>query len=144
MGEPAQPTPAERRAGRELAAAFVAAVTEDLDMPAPFTLGADDLRLMLDDHGIEALTAQREAEVTAVFGLAQEICMLLASAAEPLYERPRARPSRPDRIRVDRGDFDRVGGDVECSVCGCAYHDHPVVVGYEFLKRTCAGRLIKT
>lgn len=51
---------------------------------------------------------------------------------------------RIDRLRIDRGDMVRVGGDIECSVCGFAYYDHPQIAGASFLKRACDGRLIKT
>ena len=53
------------------------------------------------------------------------------------------KPFRPDTIRVERGDYVRVSGDVECPVCGCEYWMHATVQGYEFLRRACDGRLLK-
>lgn len=55
----------------------------------------------------------------------------------------RARPYKPDQIRVDRGDYVRASGLVLCEVCGVCYFDHPPVVGFEWLRRACDGRLLK-
>lgn len=56
----------------------------------------------------------------------------------------RRKPYEPDRIRVDKlGDWHRASGEVVCEVCGCVYYDHPPVTGYEWLRRTCAGKLVK-
>ena len=51
---------------------------------------------------------------------------------------------RIDRLRLDRGDMVRVGGDAVCEVCGFKYYDHPTIQGARFLQRACDGRLIKT
>lgn len=51
--------------------------------------------------------------------------------------------NKVDKHRVDHGDFARAGGDVTCKVCGHVYYDHPVVVGFEWLRRACDGRLLK-
>jgi hypothetical protein len=55
----------------------------------------------------------------------------------------RQRTYKPDEIRVERGDWSRAGGDVRCGVCDCVYYDHPSVIGYSWLRRTCTGKLVK-
>jgi hypothetical protein len=50
---------------------------------------------------------------------------------------------QPDRIRVDRGEYVRAGGDATCEVCGCAYRHHAPVQGYPIFYRACDGRLLK-
>lgn len=58
------------------------------------------------------------------------------------------RPNAIDRHRVeDLGDWNRTG-DVACAgareaACGRLYHEHPVVLGFEWLRRLCDGRLVK-
>lgn len=54
----------------------------------------------------------------------------------------RQRPYRPDVVRVEKGDYTRVGGDVICEICGCPYKDHIEVTGYSWLNRLCDGRLV--
>jgi hypothetical protein len=54
-----------------------------------------------------------------------------------------SRPNKIDQARVDDGDYDRACGDAECSRCGKPYYDHPTVVGFEWLHRTCDGRFVK-
>jgi hypothetical protein len=51
--------------------------------------------------------------------------------------------NKVDKHRIDHGDFVRAGGDVTCKVCGHIYYDHPVVVGFGWLRRACDGRLLK-
>lgn len=66
---------------------------------------------------------------------------------EPVAPGARAPDSsihRIDKLRIDRGDWVRVGGDIECTVCGFVYYDHPSIAGARWLKRACDGRLIKT
>ncbi len=72
--------------------------------------------------------------------------------AEALVELSGGRPNRIDRRRVDLGDYVRAGGDVECEGtrglgrvvgCGRPYHEHPVVPGFEWLRRLCDGRFVK-
>jgi hypothetical protein len=53
------------------------------------------------------------------------------------------RPFKPDRIRVDRGDWERASGMCLCTICGCSYFDHANVRGYEWLNRLCDGRFVK-
>lgn len=53
------------------------------------------------------------------------------------------RPFKPDRIRIDRGDWRRASGMCVCQICGCDYYDHPNVRGYEWLTRLCDGQLVK-
>lgn len=53
------------------------------------------------------------------------------------------RPNKVDKHRIDHGDYVRASGDVMCKVCGHIYYDHPVVVGFEWLRRACDGRLLK-
>lgn len=53
------------------------------------------------------------------------------------------RPNKVDKHRLDHGDYVRASGDVTCKVCGHVYYDHPVVVGFEWLRRACDGRLLK-
>ncbi len=65
------------------------------------------------------------------------------ASIEAIIELLKFRPFKPDRIRVDRGDYTRAGGDVVCSICGCCYYDHPNVRGYEWLHRACDGKLLK-
>jgi hypothetical protein len=58
-------------------------------------------------------------------------------------ELTRSRPYKPDKIRIDRGDYVRAGGDVLCATCGCAYYEHATVVGFTWLNRLCDGRFVK-
>lgn len=53
-----------------------------------------------------------------------------------------ARPRKPDKARVDRGDWTRASGLVVCT-CGFPYADHDSVRGFEWLTRLCDGRLVK-
>jgi hypothetical protein len=55
----------------------------------------------------------------------------------------RLRPYKPDKKRVDAGDWIRASGLCICQVCGFEYYDHAPVVGYEWLQRLCDGRLVK-
>ena len=68
--------------------------------------------------------------------------LAIISTGERAEDRP-ARMFKPDRIRVERGDWIRVSGDIECTICGCVYYDHAPVQGYPWLKRLCDGRLVK-
>ena len=53
------------------------------------------------------------------------------------------RPNKVDKHRIDHGDYVRASGDVTCKVCGHVYYDHPAVMGYEWLRRACDGKLLK-
>lgn len=64
----------------------------------------------------------------------------LANELSP--QRPE-RPSKADRVRVDRGDYVRASGMVTCDVCGCEYWQHATVQGFEWLHRACDGKLLK-
>lgn len=55
----------------------------------------------------------------------------------------RRKPYRPDQIRVDCGDWYRASGMCICEVCACDYFAHAPVVGFEWLRRLCDGRLVK-
>ncbi len=54
------------------------------------------------------------------------------------------KPNKVDAWRVERSDYQRVGGGVICDHCGFEIYDHPPVVGYPWLKRLCNGKLVKT
>lgn len=56
---------------------------------------------------------------------------------------PHRRPYKPDQMRVDRGAYLRVSGDVLCSYCKLPLYDHPDVRGYDGLRRRCDGMLVK-
>lgn len=53
------------------------------------------------------------------------------------------RPNKCDAERIERGDWIRASGDVGCDACGFQYRDHPLVPGFDWLHRTCTGRLVK-
>ncbi len=63
----------------------------------------------------------------------------------PMWSKPTEpqRPNKVDQHRIDHGDFVRTSGDVYCKICGHIYYDHPAVVGFEWLRRACDGRLLK-
>lgn len=74
--------------------------------------------------------------------------------AHALVELAGGRPNKIDRRRVEEGDYVRAAGDTECPgvirshysrvvECGRPYHEHPVVPGFEWLRRLCAGRFVK-
>jgi hypothetical protein len=54
-----------------------------------------------------------------------------------------SRPNKIDQERVERADWNRASGDVECPHCTHVYYDHPTVPGFEWLHRLCSGRLVK-
>ena len=53
------------------------------------------------------------------------------------------KPSKATRVRLDRGDFERVSGMVLCEVCQVEYSDHDPVIGFPWLRHGCDGRLLK-
>jgi hypothetical protein len=61
--------------------------------------------------------------------------------AEALIEL--SRPSKPDKKRIDEGDYRRASGLVICRRCRYPFFDHPVVPGFEWLHRLCDGRFVK-
>jgi hypothetical protein len=73
--------------------------------------------------------------------------------AEALVELSGSRPNEIDRRRVDLGCWFRAAGDAECAgwleshsgstMCGRPYHEHPVVPGFEWLRRLCNGKFVK-
>jgi len=52
-------------------------------------------------------------------------------------------PSRPDKIRVESGEWEEAYGDFICEDCGCYYREHVHVPGYWWLRRLCDGSLVK-
>lgn len=55
----------------------------------------------------------------------------------------RQKPYKPDKKRVDNGDYVRASGLTICPTCGFEYFDHAPVTGYEWLTRLCDGRFVK-
>lgn len=53
------------------------------------------------------------------------------------------RPRKPDRKRVDAGNWRRAAGDSVCVHCELPYYDHDDVRGYRWLRRLCNGELVK-
>lgn len=58
-------------------------------------------------------------------------------------ESSKRRPNKVDQHRVSQGEIVYAGGDAACDHCGYVYYDHPSVVGFEWLRRACDGRLLK-
>ena len=52
-------------------------------------------------------------------------------------------PSKPDRIKVESGDWEQGYGDFVCNECGCTYREHAPVPGYWWLRRLCDGIFVK-
>ena len=48
-----------------------------------------------------------------------------------------------DHRRIEAGEYQRVGGDALCPVCGSPYHLHPAVQGALSLTRACPDVLVK-
>jgi hypothetical protein len=67
--------------------------------------------------------------------------------ADAIVELAGGRPNAIDHRRVDLGDWVRASGNTVCGFrinsCGRPYHEHPVVPGFEWLRRLCDGRLVK-
>lgn len=73
-----------------------------------------------------------------------EEAFLASHALDDGETRPeRKRPYEPDRIRVERNDWQRAGARSLCSTCGCEYIQHAPVIGYPWLNRLCDGSLVK-
>lgn len=83
MGEPALPTPADRKATHELARAIVEAVRNDEPMPLPFQFGVE----VKEGEGTLLIHPCRDDVEDLVFQLAQEIVLssrvLWAACEEP-------------------------------------------------------------
>lgn len=88
----------------------------------------------------------------AIVGEASAIEASARMLAEALLEL--ARPNKIDAERIDKGDWHRASGEGICGGrvidregtrggCGHAYAEHPVVPGFEWLRRLCDGRLVK-
>ena len=75
MGEPANPTPAERAERHKLAAAIVESVVNDESMPLPFEWPKD---VPLDCPDCPVTDAE-----DLIFALAQEVTILLAERKGP-------------------------------------------------------------
>jgi hypothetical protein len=93
------------------------------------------------------VSLESNPDTTIPVELSQAIVDALSSEdpeEEPL-DAPRARwrPYKPDQLRVDAGDYTRASGDAICTRCNVPYYDHAPVVGFEFLRRACDGRLLK-
>jgi hypothetical protein len=73
--------------------------------------------------------------------LGRELNTLVAAAGKRAESG--RRPAKADRVRVDRGEFDRASGETVCVVCACSLYEHAAVQGYEWLVRGCDGRLLK-
>jgi len=54
-----------------------------------------------------------------------------------------SRPNKIDQARVEKADWYRASGHVECEQCGRPYYDHATVQGFEWLHRLCNGRFVK-
>ena len=52
-------------------------------------------------------------------------------------------PSKPDRIRIEDGDWREAIASGICPDCGCPYVEHVKVPGYWWLSRLCNGDLVK-
>jgi len=53
------------------------------------------------------------------------------------------RVNKVDQHRIDHGDYVRASGETYCKICGHMNYDHPQVVGFEWLRRACDGKLLK-
>lgn len=54
-----------------------------------------------------------------------------------------AKPFRPDRKRIDAGDWTHAMSSCVCETCGYQFWEHPTVPGYAWMHRICDGRLVK-
>jgi hypothetical protein len=45
---------------------------------------------------------------------------------------------------VEKGDYERVGGDAECERCHLPYLEHPQISGLPTFHLTCSGKVVKT
>lgn len=52
-------------------------------------------------------------------------------------------PAKPDRIRVEDGDWYEAIDSYVCVHCGCRFDEHVGVPGYGWLTRLCDGDLVK-
>lgn len=48
-----------------------------------------------------------------------------------------------DKLKLDSGAVQRVGGGCICSICSKEYYDHPPVLGALWCRRLCDNRLVK-
>ncbi len=52
-------------------------------------------------------------------------------------------PSKPDKLRVEEGDWELGYSNFICPHCGYYYSEHVKVPGYWHLRRLCDGTLVK-
>lgn len=95
---------------------------------------ADELIISHPDLTVEggdpATVAQWRAEGRAIAGA--------------VTRHPRWVPLTPAlQAAIDRGDYVRASGLVECDTCGQKLYDHSMVTDYAWLQLTCDGRLVK-
>lgn len=67
----------------------------------------------------------------------------IVRARQEATELAARKPSKPDAILVERGEWRRASGLTTCHVCSLLFADHGRVLGYEWLTRICDGRLVK-
>lgn len=93
-------------------------------------------------HGIIASNAAAFTKFTKLLEVtaAKLLDEVTASTVVPIEAK---RPNKVDKHRIDHSDYVHASGDVICRVCGHIYYDHPVVVGFGWLRRACDGRLLK-
>lgn len=158
MGRPAELTDEDRERAEYTAEWIWRGVLEDEGKPsdmldrcaAQFKLPVDTLLLhiaiVLLEHRTKLRGFSAAHVVPDLVGDAQRLlqaghddAMKRAQEARAMY----GKPSKATRIRIDRGDFVRVGGMVLCEVCQVAYVDHDPVIGFPWLRHACDGRLLK-
>lgn len=168
MGEPAELTPQDVEITEAVAARMVDAVAGDYSDPLEALyvcskeIGAtpNTLALWLSQCVLRGAQMRRDFSaahvqaglhvnpVAVIPDLVSEAQQKLAEDAAAMKRAEEARalygkPSKAVRVRLDRGDFMRVSGQVLCEVCQVAYSDHDPVIGFPWLRHGCDGRLLK-
>jgi len=155
MGEPAEMSPAEIQIAEQVAMQVYEAVVGDDESPirqleqcsAHTGIPIETIVLWLSQRVLALSKLARDFSASHVMpdlvGEAQQAmhdeAMARAREARALY----GKPSKAVRVRVDRGDFQRVSGMVLCEVCQVEYSDHDPVIGFPWLRHGCDGRLLK-
>lgn len=58
--------------------------------------------------------------------------------------RPRPVPTLDQKLKADRHEWHRAGGNCVCAICGEIYYKHPYFSEpYEWLTLLCDGTLVK-